>query len=151
MLPKINGKSFLECTEEDLKILIDIPHAIISAEFLGISFEEYVNQFDFDKVLEIHFSGTGKTKDGKLYDGHISAEAKHYEYLEYLITKCKNLKMISLEYSPTRDYDGESVAKEYISTRTNEDLYSEQQQQLNKIIEIYQKVYFDQMNRSLIN
>lgn len=124
----------------DLKLLLDIPHALISAQCLGISFEEYVDKFDLDKVIEIHFSGLGYTKDGKLYDGHIKAEDKYYENLKYLIPKCKNLKMITLEYAPTRDYDGETVAKNYISTRTCQDLYNEQQEQLNKIIEIYNSI-----------
>lgn len=121
----------------NLKLLLDIPHALISAEVLGISFEEYVDKLDLDKVVEVHFSGLGYTNDGKLYDGHIKAEEKYYENLKYVLTKCKNIKMITLEYAPTRDYDGQSVAKDYISTRSAQDLYNEQQEQLSKIIKLY--------------
>ena len=41
MLPKINGKSFLECTEEDLKILIDNP------DFRENEYIDYKQNFAF--------------------------------------------------------------------------------------------------------
>ena len=121
----------------NLYMLLDVPHAMISAEYFGLSFEEYINQFDLSKVVEIHFSGLGNTKDGKLYDGHIMAEDKDYACLEYAIKKCPNLKMMSLEFAPTRDYDGETTAKDYKSKRTDADLYKEQQIMLKKIKELY--------------
>lgn len=124
----------------NLKFLLDVPHALISAEHLGISFEEYVNQLNLDNVVEIHFSGLGKTKAGKLYDGHICAEDKHYDCLKYVLGKCHNLKMLSLEYAPTRDYDGETVAKDYISSRNAIDLYNEQQMQLKKVKQLYKSI-----------
>lgn len=117
----------------NLKMLLDIPHTQISAEYFGLPFEDYINQFDLSKVVEIHFSGLGKTDEGKLYDGHIKAEQKDYDCLSYVLPKCQNLKMISLEFAPTRDYDNQTVAKEYKSKRTAEDLFREQQEQLQKI------------------
>ncbi len=117
----------------DLKMLLDVPHAQISAEHFGMPFKDYVDQFPFDRVWEIHFSGLGKTHDGKLYDGHIMAEDKDYKCLEYVLPKCPNLKMLSLEFAPTRDYDGEVVAKEYREARTSEQLYDEQQIQLKHL------------------
>ena len=41
MLPKINGKSFLDCTEEDLKILID------NHDFRENEFIDYKQNFAF--------------------------------------------------------------------------------------------------------
>ena len=38
------------------------------------------------------------------------------------------------------NYDGETYAQEYMKTRTNKDLYREQQEQLAKIKVLYQKI-----------
>jgi len=45
--------------------------------------------------------------------------------------------MVSLEYAPSRDYDGHQIAKNYREERTNEELYIEQQRQLAKTREIF--------------
>lgn len=135
-----NPKLFNEILEKyNLKMLLDVPHAQISAEFFGMSFEDYVNQFDLSKVIEIHFSGLGYTKNGKLYDGHIMANEKDYKCLEYVLPKCPNLKMVSLEFAPSRDYDNETVAKEYRNKYSNQDLYNQQQKQLKNIQKIVEK------------
>lgn len=125
----------------NLKMLLDIPHAEISAEYFGISYEDYINQFPLDKVKEIHFSGLGYTLDNKLYDGHIEANERDFALFESTIKKCKNLSIISLEFAPTRDYDGQTVAKDYISKRTNKNLFEEQQRQLKRMKDIVNKIY----------
>lgn len=148
-LPPVDGikdwcadpKLFSSILEKyNLKMLLDVPHAQISAKYFYLPFEEYVNQFPLDKVIEVHFSGLGYTKAGTLYDGHIMAEEKDYKKLEYVLPRCKNLKMCSLEYAPTRDYDNEVVAKEYLQARTSEQLYKEQQIQLKRIREIVKEL-----------
>lgn len=121
-------------------MLLDVPHAQISAEYFNLPFEEYVNQFPLDKVVELHFSGLGYTKAGTLYDGHIMAEEKDYKKLGYILPRCKNLKMCPLKNAPTRDYNNEVVAKEYLQARTSEQLYKEQQIQLKRIREIVKEL-----------
>ena len=81
-------KLFKDVLEEyNLKMLLDISHAKISAEYFNISFEDYLNQFPLEKVKEIHFSGLGCTKNGKLYDSHIMATEDDYKDLEYAVEK----------------------------------------------------------------
>lgn len=128
----------------DLKMLLDIPHTQISAEYINIPFEDYINQFPLDKVVEVHFSGLGFTKAGKLYDGHIMAEDRDYKKLEYTLPRCKNLKMLSLEFAPTRDYGNEVVAKEYRDERISEQLYKEQQIQLKRMVEMVKELNLDE-------
>lgn len=130
-------KLFKDVLEKyNLKMLLDIPHAKISAEYFNISFEDYLNQFPLEKVKEIHFSGLGCTKNGKLYDSHIMATEDDYEDLEYAVEKCKNVEVITLEFAPTRDYDGQYVAKQYRESFSDLELYNQQQIQLKKLKQI---------------
>ena len=112
----------------DLKMLLDISHAYVSADYMGISFEEYLSQFDLDRVVEIHFSGTGINEEGKLFDAHLEGGQQDFDCFEYAIKKCPNVQMITLEYSPIVDPQNQSE---------NLTAYNNQQQQIQKLEQIY--------------
>ena len=118
-------------TKYNLKMLLDIPHALVSANHMGISFEEYVSQFDLDRVVEIHFSGTDINEKGKLFDAHIEGNKQDFDCFEYTIKKCKNVQMITVEYAPVID---EQNQIEVVATYTN------QQQQIQKLKQIYTSI-----------
>lgn len=124
------------CKKYNFGLLLDIPHSVISAQYFKKDVKDYINEFPLSIVKEIHLSGWSRLNNGKLYDSHIECNQESYELLKYVINKTENCEMISLEYAPSRDYDGESVAKEYREKRSYEELYIEQQRQLKKIKEI---------------
>lgn len=115
----------------NLKMLLDISHAMVSANYIGISFEQYVSMFDLDRVIEIHFSGTATRQDGKMYDAHFEGNKKDYECFEYAIKKCPNVQMITLEYSPIIETDNNTEVQE---------VYSKQQEQIEKLKQIYENI-----------
>lgn len=124
------------CDKYNFGLLLDIPHSVISSQYLRKDPKQYINELPLSKVKEIHISGWSKLADGKLYDSHTECINESYELLDYVINKVKNCEMVSLEYSPSRDYDGQTLVKEYREKRSDEDLYIEQQRQLKKVKEI---------------
>lgn len=135
------------CEKYDLGMLLDIPHALISAKNQNIHLEEYLDKFPLEHVKEIHMAGVSSMPDGNYYDSHIECGSNIYTILEHLLPKCKNLEMISLEYSPNRDYDGQTYAAEYRKKHSNEDIVFRQYKQLDKI----QEVYYDYVHKKEIS
>lgn len=121
------------CQKYDFGLLLDIPHAVISAKQLGITPEEYMKRLPLERAKEIHVSGWNQLENGELYDSHVMCTNESYELLEFAMKNCPNIGIVSLEYAPGRDYDGQNIAAEYRYTRSNQDLYNEQQYQIGKV------------------
>ena len=124
------------CKKYNLGLLLDIPHAVISAKHRNEDAKKYIDSLPLDRVKEIHISGWSELSDGKLYDSHVECATESYDILDYSLEKTPNCEMISLEYAPSRDYDGHQVAKEYRENRVANDFYVEQQRQLKKVKDI---------------
>ena len=131
---------FQYCNKYNFGLLLDIPHLVISSKFLGMSIEEYLSKLPLERIKEIHVSGWSQLPDGNLYDSHVECNSYSYELLEYVLKQAPNCEMVSLEYAPSRDYDGHQVAKEYREERVTEDFYIEQQRQLDIIKGIVEKL-----------
>ncbi|MBR1884081.1 MAG: DUF692 family protein [Clostridia bacterium] len=135
-----NPEIFTEFIKKfDFGMLLDIPHAVISSDILNISFDEYISRFPLERVKEIHFTGVSKLSNGKYYDSHVHFDEFILKKFESVLPKCPNVEYLTLEYSPTRDYDGESIAKKYLEEHTMHDMALLQRQQIMTMKEVYNK------------
>ena len=53
-----------------------------------------------------------------------------------MLLKNENMEVITLEFAPTRDHDGQYVAKQYRESFSDLELYNQQQIQLKKLKQI---------------
>lgn len=84
--------------ENDCMFLFDISHARKAAEFLNITFEEYVSKLPMDRVVEFHLAGMTEKPDGTKIDYHGKLNVEDYDFLKRAIKKYPTLKYITLEY-----------------------------------------------------
>ena len=68
----------------------------------------HLENFPFEQVIEIHMSGS-ELKDGKFYDRHHGILLKEQvEMLDFLLPRCKNLKVVTYE-DPQYTLDGNLI------------------------------------------
>ncbi|MBI4838269.1 MAG: DUF692 family protein [Nitrospirae bacterium] len=72
--------------ENDVYMVLDIAHAVISAHNLGINKYDYLQKMPFNQIKEIHLSAPG-IQDGHWRDLHEVPSADEYELLDFVI-KC---------------------------------------------------------------
>lgn len=73
--------------ESGCGLLLDIPHARISAHYLGLSFLEYIAGLPLTQLRELHFSGVADL-GGRLQD-HMPAKAADWLALRFVLTEIK--------------------------------------------------------------
>lgn len=92
--------------ENDVYLLLDIAHAVISAHNMSVDIYEYISLLPLSRVKEIHLSAPGIT-DGKWRDLHGIPTYEEYEVLDYiskqlieepyLVVECYNNLAVLLE------------------------------------------------------
>ena len=80
--------------------LLDISHARSAAYTLDIPFMDYINALPLNKIKEIHLAGCVKGEDGRIVPNHSKMNQEDYELLRYLLKKCKDIDVLTLEYGP---------------------------------------------------
>jgi len=90
--------------------LLDIAHARISAENMGIDEIEYLNRLPVERLRELHFSGVHDL-DGWLQD-HLPAQVEDWQTLKWVLTQINRHEwpepwLLALEYGGV----GEKFAK----------------------------------------
>ncbi len=83
--------------ENNLFLLLDIPHAKITAHNLNLDFEEYFMQLPLERCKQIHISGYS-IKNGKAFDTHSEVQEADWIILKEFINMIKNLEYITVEY-----------------------------------------------------
>ena len=83
--------------DNEVYMVLDIAHAMISAHNLGISPESYFNRLPLDRVKEIHLSAHGML-DGKWRDLHNRPNDETYKILEMLSGHIKNDTYLIVEF-----------------------------------------------------
>lgn len=69
------------------RLLFDLSHARISAHYLGIPEETYIQRLPMERMAEMHFTGT-QWRDGKLTD-HLEAQEADWQALEWVLQRCR--------------------------------------------------------------
>ena len=83
--------------ETDAGLLLDLAHARVSAERLGLPIETYLGQLPLDRVRQLHISGP-RLRDGVLFDAHAALLDEDYALLEWVLRRTKPLAL-TLEYN----------------------------------------------------
>jgi hypothetical protein len=90
-------------------LLLDVAHARLSAERLGVTAEDYLSRLPMDRVVQIHASGP-RTRGGYLCDAHEPLQAADYELLEFAWRRSKP-QVVTLEYIRRKDALREQLAR----------------------------------------
>jgi uncharacterized protein (UPF0276 family) len=88
--------------ETGCNLLLDIGHARLSAEYLGIPPKEYISLLPLTKIKQIHVSGP-RIRNGQLFDAHDTMQNIDYELLEHVLAKT-NPNIITLEYIKEKEF-----------------------------------------------
>ena len=84
-------------TDLDIKLLLDIGHAEIAAYNCKLNIDDYIRNFDLEKVCQIHLSRIEKDVD--LYrDTHTELKEENWQYFKKIIIWCPNIKFVTIEY-----------------------------------------------------
>ncbi|MCB9437157.1 MAG: DUF692 family protein [Anaerolineales bacterium] len=78
-------------------LLLDLGHVRVSAAMRHETPESYLDQLPLEHVIEIHVSGPALYR-GRLRDLHHPLTAVDYDLLRYTLTRCSQLKAVTLEY-----------------------------------------------------
>lgn len=82
--------------ETGASLLLDIAHAQVSAERLGLSFEQYVGRLPLERVREVHISGT-RPRNGMIFDAHEELLEDQYALLVSVLRQTSPA-VLTLEY-----------------------------------------------------
>lgn len=87
-------RRFLE--EINGELILDVGHARISAENLGIPFDKYLGMLPIKRITEVHFSKPSRI-NGILEDTHEEPDDEDYLILEEIMNKY-DIKYVVVEY-----------------------------------------------------
>lgn len=85
--------------ELDCGLLLDLAHAQVSADWLGVGIEQYLAGLPLERVMQIHLSSPRRVGD-RLDDAHCELVASDLQLLEGVLGRCQP-EVVLLEY--TRD------------------------------------------------
>ncbi len=77
-------------------LVLDIAHARLSAERLGMDVQAYLSRLPLDRVVQLHVSGP-RVRNGRLFDAHEPLQDVDYDLLEFVLAQTRP-KVITLEY-----------------------------------------------------
>ena len=83
--------------DNDIYLLYDLAHGVISAYNLGIEYDKYLKSLPLDKIIQLHICRSSY-RDNEAYDSHFLPDKKVYNQVIYLIQCSKNLKFLTIEY-----------------------------------------------------
>lgn len=84
-------------TDTNIKLLLDLGHARVSAAMRNISIYDYLLSLPLVQVNEIHINGP-RLYRGRLRDIHAPLQEIDYEILEFILQYCPQVKVITLEF-----------------------------------------------------
>ncbi len=99
-------------------LLLDIAHARLSAERLGMDVQAYLSRLPLDRVVQLHVSGP-RVHNGRLFDAHEPLQDVDYRLLEFVLAQTRP-KAITLEYirDPAALHDQLRCLRSILDTRS---------------------------------
>jgi len=82
--------------ETGCNMLLDLAHARIAAQAIGMAVQDYLLALPLEKVKQVHLSGS-RTKDGVLYDAHQPLLEEDYDLFKWILPRI-NPDWVTLEY-----------------------------------------------------
>lgn len=83
--------------ETGCHFLLDLAHARVSADWFGVTPEDYLSALPLDRAVELHLSGPRRV-DGRLVDDHFELTEEDYRLLDWALARCRP-RAVVLEYS----------------------------------------------------
>ena len=83
--------------ENDVYLVLDIAHAMISAHNLEMNWQDYFLRLPLERVKEIHLSAHGMI-DGKWRDLHLRPNIETYKILEYVQKSVEGEPYLIIEF-----------------------------------------------------
>lgn len=80
----------------DCGLLYDVAHGRVTAAFLDMAEEAYIDAAPLERLREVHLSGC-RMNGGHLSDDHETMEARDYELLNGILRRCRP-EFLTLEY-----------------------------------------------------
>jgi uncharacterized protein (UPF0276 family) len=77
-------------------LLLDIGHARLSAEVIGMKIEDYIEKIPLNRINQVHVSGP-RIRNGRHFDAHESLQQIDYELLDFVLNRSKP-QVVTLEY-----------------------------------------------------
>lgn len=90
-------------------LLLDLGHARVGAQYLGLAPQDYLDLLPLDKVRQIHVSGP-RTRGDRLYDAHEALMQEDYALLEWTLART-DPQVVTLEYFRDRDALASQIEK----------------------------------------
>ncbi|OGE76836.1 MAG: hypothetical protein A3C85_03975 [Candidatus Doudnabacteria bacterium RIFCSPHIGHO2_02_FULL_48_21] len=84
-------------SEFDMKFLLDMAHAQITAINKKIALEDYLGRLNLDRAIQMHISRPDKNET-LAKDIHESLEDDDWDMVRKLVSRCPNLQYMTLEY-----------------------------------------------------
>lgn len=81
--------------------VLDIAHARVSAEVMGVDIRDYLRDLPLDRVVQLHVSGP-RVQEGRLVDVHETMQRIDYELLRFVLARTSP-EVITLEYIRDRE------------------------------------------------
>ena len=92
------------CERYDVNLLLDIAHAKVSADHIGMTLGHYLKELPLHRVKEIHFTGSRHDQKIGYIDTHEEPNKEDYVILEWLLSRTKP-DVLTLEYGwPGKEY-----------------------------------------------
>ena len=87
--------------EAECGFLLDIGHAHVSAEVLGVDMHDYLSSLPLHRVVQVHVSGP-RMRYGRLVDAHEPLQEIDYELLDFVLERIQP-QVVTLEYIRERE------------------------------------------------
>ena len=85
--------------ENNLRFLFDIAHAKVTCFNKNINFEKYKRELPLDRVIQVHICTYGIDDElNQAYDAHSYPNDEELLEVSKIITECKNVKYLTVEY-----------------------------------------------------
>ena len=91
----------------DLGLALDLGHAIISADHMGVAIGDYLQRLPLERVRGIHLSGP-RTIGGELEDAHDAPGEREYALLDFLLARTTDPYLTVEHYA-----DGDALVAAY--------------------------------------
>lgn len=84
--------------QNDLCLLLDIAHAMVTAHNKKISYHEYIESLPLDKLIQLHICQPVLPENGMAYDAHDEPNDEMFRNVLLLIKKYPSIEYLTIEY-----------------------------------------------------
>ena len=85
--------------DSDLSLLFDIAHAKVTAFNQKIKYEDYKQELNLDRAVQIHICEFGLDDDkGLAFDAHNAPGETEFQEVKYLLERYKDIKYLTVEF-----------------------------------------------------